>query len=104
MCQLSREEFEEELYSDQPKSKQDGSSNIQPKKSKEMVDTSTLSLSARTKLLNEMQGKDMKFYKGGTRYQITEGSSDHEQVLAEADASTSIIQDGAVLASKARNK
>ena len=101
MCQLSREEFEEELYSDQPKSKQDGSSNIQPKKSKEMVDTSTLSLSARTKLLNEMQGKDMKFYKGGTRYQITEGSSDHEQVLAEADASTSIIQGGAVLTSKA---
>ena len=101
MCQLSREEFEEELYSDQPKSKQDGSSNIQPKKSKEVVDTSTLSLSARTKLLNEIQGKDMKFYKGGTRYQITEGSSDHEQVLAEADASTSIIQDGAVLTSKA---
>ena len=101
MCQLSREEFEEELYSDQPKSKQDGSSNIQSKKSKEVVDTSTLSLSARTKLLNEMQGKDMKFYKGGTRYQITEGSSDHEQVLAEADASTSIIQGGAVLTSKA---
>ncbi len=101
MCLLSREEFEEELYFDQPKSKQDGSSNIQSKKSKEVVDTSTLSLSAKTKLLNEMQGKDMKFYKGGTRYQIIEGSSEHEQVLAEADASTSIIQDGAVLTSKA---
>ena len=91
MCQLKREEYEKELYSDPPKSEQDGSSS-KNKKSKDMIDPSTLTLSARTKFLNEKQGKDMKFYKGGTRYQITKGSSEHEQVLAEADASTSIIQ------------
>ena len=95
MCQLARGEFEEELYSDPPKPKQDGSSN-KNKKSKDMIDPSTLTLSARTKLLNEKQGRDMKFYKGGTRYQITKGSSEHEQVLAEADASTSIIQGNVV--------
>ena len=96
MCQLARGEFEEELYSDLPKPKQDGLSN-KNKKSKDMIDPSTLTLSARTKMLNEKQGKDMKFYKGGTRYRITKGSSEHEQVLAEADASTSIIQGNAVL-------
>ena len=95
MFQLARGEFEEELYSDLPKPKQDGLSN-KNKKSKDMIDPSTLTLSARTKMLNEKQGKDMKFYKGGTRYRITKGSSEHEQVLAEADASTSIIQGNAV--------
>ena len=95
MCQLARGEFEKELYSDPPKPKQDDSSN-KNKMSKDMIDPSTLALSARTKLLNEKQGKDMKFYKGGTRYQITKGSSELEQVLAEADASTSIIQGSAM--------
>lgn len=96
MCQLAREEYEKELYSDPPKSIQDVSSK-QHKKSKDAIDPSTLTLSARTKLLNEKQGKDMKFYKGGTRYQVTKGSSEHEQVLTEADTSTSIIQGDAVL-------
>jgi len=100
MCQLTRKKFDEELYSDPPKSKQVDLS-AKHKKSKDMIDLdhSTLTLSARTKLFNEKQGKEMKFYKGGTRYRITKDSSEYEEVLAEADASTSIIQGGAVLES-----
>jgi len=65
MCTLKRDEFEKELRT--------------VKDSKDQ-----LSISAKTKLLNEQQGKKMKFYLP-KRHKLVEGSNVYSKVLAEAD-------------------
>ena len=92
MCKTPRNEYERELLSQPPKAREIPGSKTKKSKGATGIDPDTLSLSAKTKLQNEKQGKDMKFYQGGKRYQIVEGTSERTKVMAEADASTATIQ------------
>jgi tRNA dimethylallyltransferase len=55
------------------------------------TDEIILPLSARTKLLNEKQGQNMKFYQN-KRHVLTEGSHEYASVIKEADECTSRMQ------------
>jgi len=85
LCKTPRNEYELELFSEPPKARETAGSKTKKSKGATDVDTDTLSLSAKTKLRNEKQGKDMKFYQG-------KRSDVPSKVIEEADASTAAIQ------------
>lgn len=84
-CTMSRSNFEKEL----------NSTPIDRKKTKVDIEIqeSGMSLSTRTKLLNEQQGKNMKFYIG-KRHRLVSGSEDYNKIIDEADICTSRMQGG----------
>ena len=90
MCALSRTEFDAELYSECPNVNTLEGGKV--KKGKKEVSYEGLSLSARTKLENERQGKSMKFYRGDKRYQLVADTPELKAAMAEADISTQKIQ------------
>jgi len=84
MCVLPRQDFEKELLPPPPKTGKDSRANDEM--------GGNLSISAKTKLENEKQGKGMKFYRG-VRHKLIEGSDAYGRIIIEADECTSRIKD-----------
>lgn len=81
MCTLPRNEFENELQPLPP---------LDPKKkrrSNDEIDDLSLPISVKTRLANEIQGKNMKFYQS-RRHKLEIGSEEYTKVLEEADVCT----------------
>ena len=74
MCKLDRSNFQAELTT---------SSEISP---------DTKSISAKTKLDNESQGKTMKYFLS-KRVHLIDGSDDYAKALEEADECTRLVQE-----------
>ncbi len=77
LCVLPREKFDEELVSYVADEKE--------------IESSSLPISARTKLENEKQGKKMKFYIG-KRYKLSQDSKDYRKVMEESNECTNVMQ------------
>jgi hypothetical protein len=77
MCMLRREDFDSELRRSVATDTND--------------DIGPPSLSARTKLDNERQGKTMKFFIS-RRVHLVDGTEEFNRVMAEADECTRLVQ------------
>ena len=80
MCIKPRADFEKELLPAGVEKEQKTAKAIDEEESH-------LPLSARTKLMNEKQGKNMKFYQN-KRHKLVEGSQDYDMAITEADESS----------------
>jgi tRNA dimethylallyltransferase len=91
MCIKSRKEFDMELipFDDPTSAKQ--RKNVKKAGASESDKLNHLPLSARTKILNERQGKNMKFYQS-KRHLLLEGSEEYALVMKEADECTARMQ------------
>lgn len=91
MCVMPRKDFEMELIPADISKKKEITKEIAYEAKGVKDDTvDALPLSARTKLQNEKQGKQMKFYQS-KRHSLIEGSQNYQFVMKEADECTSRI-------------
>jgi len=107
MCLLSREEYEKQLLmtlegekegtttttTNKTNDKQKGAVKTSKKEQQKQREAyiQQLPLSAQTKIANEEQGKQMKFYKP-QRYIIQKGTKEYEDIMLEVDQCTKRIQ------------